>query len=190
MIQDNRVKSQSGDTGPLPADTDGSTPTTGKPGGEYVVKIRSPSSQYPYPSLETVGNDRAHEGATAYQNTPRSRLPTPPTRVGGVWSMARPVSVASKRRGRTHPFGRSPLVAVRRPGVCGATSGGVRIETDWRRHAPTAPTWCSRTRYSLRGESCLRGLMDRPDAPRRNPRASARGGCQSGECPSDRHQRT
>ena len=92
--------------------------------------------------------------------------------------MARPVSVASKRRGRTHPFGRSPLAAVRRPGVCGATSGGVRIETDWRRHAPTAPTWCSRTRYSLRGGSCLQGQMDRPDAPRRNPRASARRGCQ------------
>jgi hypothetical protein len=110
IIQVNRVKSQSGDTGSLPADTDGSTPTTGKPGGEYVVKIRSPSSQYPYPSLETVGNDRAHEGVTADQNTPRSRLPTPPTRVGGVWSMARPVSVASKRRGRTHPFGRSPLL--------------------------------------------------------------------------------
>ena len=51
-----------------------------------MIKIRSPSSQYPYPSLETVGNDRAHEGATAHQNMPRSRLPTPPSSVeSGRW---------------------------------------------------------------------------------------------------------
>ena len=75
---------------------DGSTSTTGKFGGEYVVEVRPPSSQYPYPSLETVGNDHAH-GGTAYQSMPHSRLSIPPTqRAGGVRLMAQPVSVASK----------------------------------------------------------------------------------------------
>lgn len=176
VIQANRVNCQSGEPGPLPAETDGSRPTTGTPGGEDVVRIRSPSSQYPCPSLETGGNARANEGATAHQSLPRSRLSTLPTRVDGVRSMARPVSVPSKRRNRTYPLGRSPLLWFGRPGVCGATGGGVRI--DWRRHTPIAPTWRSRTRYSLQGGSCLRGPTERSDTARRNPHPSGRGGCQ------------
>ena len=99
-----RVNSQSEDPGSLPADTDGSSPTISKPGGEYVVRTRSPSSHYPYPSLETVGNDRAHEGATAHQNTPHSRLHS--VLVGGVWSMARPVSAHVSMVGGCPVFGR------------------------------------------------------------------------------------
>lgn len=48
--QANRVQSQSEVPGLLHADTDGSTPTTGNPGREYVGEVRPPSS----PSLETV----------------------------------------------------------------------------------------------------------------------------------------
>ncbi|WP_435156989.1 hypothetical protein [Haladaptatus sp. DFWS20] len=52
-----------------------------------MVRTRSPSSHYPYPSLETVGNDRANEGATAHQNMPRSRLhfATPVVAEYGRW---------------------------------------------------------------------------------------------------------
>ncbi len=99
-----RVNFQSEDSGSLPADTDGFTPTTGNPCGEYVVEIRSPSSHYPYPSLETAGNDRANEGATAHQNTPRSRLHS--AIVGGVRSMARPVSTHCSKVGGCPVFGR------------------------------------------------------------------------------------
>ena len=45
---------------------------------------------------------------TGNQSQPRSCVSTPPTWVGGVRSMARPVSAPSKGRDRTHPFGRSP----------------------------------------------------------------------------------
>jgi len=114
---------------------------------------------------------------TGNQRLPRSRLSTPPTlRVGGVRSMARPVSVASKGRDRTHSFGRSPL--LRSGDRAGVEPQAGESATDWRRHAPTAPTWCSRTRYSRRGGSYRRGSVGAPDAPRGNPRASARGGCQ------------
>jgi hypothetical protein len=89
---------------------DGSTPTTGNPGGEYVVEIRSPSSQYPYPSLETVGNDRANEGVTAHQNTPRSRLHS--VLAGGVRSMARPVSAHVPTVGGCPVFGRLGLGGI------------------------------------------------------------------------------
>ncbi len=98
------MHSQSEDTGLLPADTDGSTPTTGKPGGDYVVETRSPSSQSPSLSLETVGNDRAHGGATADQNASRSRLHF--AFVGRVRSMARPVSVHGPTVGGCPVFGR------------------------------------------------------------------------------------
>ena len=105
-----RVNSQSEDPGSLPADTDGSSPTISKPGGEYVVRTRSPSSHYPYPSLETVGNDHANEGATAHQNTPRSRLHS--ALVGGVRSMARPVSVHVPTVGGCPVFGRFGLGGI------------------------------------------------------------------------------
>ena len=95
---------------------------------------------------------------------------------GRVRSMARPVSPASKGRGRTHPFGRSPLLLS--GDRAGVEPQAGESPTDWRRHAPTAPTWRSRTRYSHTGGSYRRGQTDRPDAPRWNPRASARGGCQ------------
>ncbi len=160
VSQANRVKYQSGAPGPLPADTDDSTPAGGKPAGEYVVRTRSSSSQYPSPSLETGGNARANEGATAYQSPPRSRLSTPPKRFGGVRSMARPVSGPPFRRTRTHSFGRSPLL---RSGdrACVEPQAG-EFPMDWRRHAPTAPTWCSRTRYSRQGGSAFRVASDRP----------------------------
>ena len=96
---------------------------------------------------------------------------------GRVRSMARPVSPASKGRGRTHPFGRSPL--LRSGGRAGVEPQAGESPTDWRPHAPTAPTWRSRTRYSLRGGSYRRGCVGRPDAPRWNLRPSARGGCQT-----------
>jgi hypothetical protein len=110
VIKTTRVNSQSEDSGSLPADTDGSTPTTGKPGGEYVVEIRSPSSHYPYPSLETVGNDRAHAGATAHQNTPRSRLHSADE--GGVRLMAQPVSAHCSKVGGCPVFGRLDLGGI------------------------------------------------------------------------------
>jgi hypothetical protein len=112
------------------------------------------------------------------QRLPRSRLSTPPaSQVGGVRPMARPVSGASKGCARTHSFGRSPLL---RSGdrACAEPQAG-ESETDWRRHAPIAPTWRSRTRYSRRGGSYRRGHVGPPDAPRWNPRALARGGCQT-----------
>jgi|GEM_PF-5882793 len=105
-----RVNSQSEDPGSLPADTDGSLPTTSKPSGEYVVRTRLPSSHYPYPSLETVGNDHANKGATAHQNTPRSRLHS--ALVGGVRSMARPVSVHVPTVGGCPVFGRFGLGGI------------------------------------------------------------------------------
>ena len=104
------------------------------------------------------------DSPTSKQRQPRSRLSTLPTRVGGVRPMARPVSVPPKGRNRTHTFGRSPLLR---------SGDRARVEpqagesaTDWRRHAPTAPTWCSRPRYSLfGGGSYRRGSVGVPDAP-------------------------
>jgi hypothetical protein len=174
VVQANRVNSQSEDSGSIPADTDGSTPTTGKPGGESVVRTRSPSSHYPYPSLETVGNDRANEGATAHQNTPHSRLHS--ALVGGVRSMARPVSTHCPKVGGCPVFGR-------------LGSGGIGYGTSgYRAHLGRTNTPDPRfegrrvahepgTLHTGRG-SCLRGQTERPDAPRRNPRRSRRGGCQ------------
>ena len=83
---------------------------------------------------------------------------------GRVRSMARPVLPASKGRGRTHPFGRSPL--FRSGDRAGVEPQAGESATDWRRHAPTAPTWRSRTRYSLRGGSYRRGCVGRPDVVR------------------------
>ncbi len=104
MRQANRVKYHLEDSGSLPAYTDGSTLITGKDGRECVVEVCPPSSQDPYPLLETGGNSRANEGATAYQKTPRSRLH--PAISGGLRSMARPVSAHVPTVGGHPVFGR------------------------------------------------------------------------------------
>lgn len=52
---------------------------------EYVVEVCLPSSQYPYPLLETVGNGRAYEGGQ-YTKTCPIRGCTPPSSVEyGRW---------------------------------------------------------------------------------------------------------
>lgn len=137
-------------------------------GGEDVKLARRPHS-IPTRHWRRSATPAQTRGRRHNQSLPRSRLHLAIS--GGVRSMARPVSVPSKGWDRTYPFGRSLLLRFGRPGVCGTTSGGVR--TDWRRHALTAPTWRSRTRYSLRDR------VGPLDAPRGNLRALARGGCQT-----------
>ena len=139
---------------------------------------RLPSSQNPYPSLESVGNDRVHEGVTAHQNLPRSRLSTRP----------RPVAVESGRwHGPCRPRQKDGGEHIRSDGrpCCGRATGrvwshkrgspqrtGVVTRPPPRRgaHEPGTPS-----REEVTAGSCV----GRPDAPRWNPRASARGGCQT-----------
>ena len=155
-----RVNSQSEDMGSLPADTDGSTPTFGNPGGEYVVEIRSPSLQYPYPSLETVGNDCANEGVTAQQHMPRSRLHS--ALVGGVRSMARPVSVHVPTVDGCPVFGR-----LGSGGIGYGTSGyHVRTDAEYATPSVRGPTCSARTRYSPRA---VRKLLSGADGTARRP---------------------
>ena len=79
---------------------------------------RLSSSYHPYPSLEPVGNGRVHEGATAHQNLPRSRLSTRP----------RPVAVESGRwHGPCRPRRKDGGEHIRSDGrpCCGRATGRV-----------------------------------------------------------------
>lgn len=174
----------------LPTVALGSTPSAeiqpGRPGAAPVVPT-CPNA----PGVDAVGQDWTSAGGsivvchTARGMDGRHPKPAPYAVVhsagsglGGVRSMVRPVSAPLEGWERTHPLGRSPPVAVGRPGECGATIGEVRPEMDWRRHARTV----GRDAHELgipSGKKFPPWLRDRPNAPQRDPRASEGGGCQA-----------
>ena len=193
------AKVKPGEPGPLPADMD--TRWSYSRGVKITGLNRPPSSQNPYPSLEPVGNDRVHEGVTAHQNLPRSRLSTRPRPVAvesGRWHgpcrsrrNAGSEHVRSDGRsccGRWRATGRvwshkrgSPYrnrtgVVTRPPPRRGAhepgTPSGEKVTGGV---ASDGPTWFGRPPVSRHHETAKPFRT----TPRGNPRSSGRGGCQN-----------
>ena len=154
-------------------------PFRAHPLGEYAIRIRSRSSQHPYPPLETVGNDRASEGATATQTNTGGVRACPPWQKGQAGRWHGPCPPSCKRR-------RSPDTRYR---LCGETGYGVLCKRIPRPHGrrtrhtlqradvlstnPVLPSWKEVASVGRDGTA-----VPTPSVRLRNPRSSERGGCQ------------